>query len=420
MTSIAVTGLQAPEGRAMATGQIRRATALVRAVLRAADPERISPAAAAEMAALLGALEKLSAAAAVRYAQRSGKDAAGLLATVSGTARGAARKRLGLAAQLGGVPACHDAFVNGELSIDQAAAIAPLAAVSPAAADDLVRTARTSSVKELRAEAARALHRERGEHEALERARRLHARRYCRTSVTEGGGVRLEALMAPLDGATILAALDRETDAVWKRCADAGRVESRDHCRADALVLLLSGKSTPATVRARDRQHAPVAADRTDRRPVSGTADVLVRVDAAALVRGEVRDGERCEIAGIGPVPVEHARQLIGEGFFTLLVQDGADIRTVTSTTRAVPTRVLKALMLRDPNCVVPRCGATEHLEIDHWQIDFARGGRTQLDNLCRLCALHHRMKTRTGWRLMGGPGHWRWLPPRRAGPLHG
>lgn len=411
----------------MAVGQIRQATALVRAALRMAEPDRVSTATATEMASLLGALERLSAAAAVRYAQHSGKDAPGLLATVAGTARGAARKRLGLAAQLDAVPACHDAFANGELSIDQAAAIAPVAAVSPQHAGDLVRVARTSSVKELRAEAARTMQQALGEQDALERARRLHARRYCRTSITDGGGVRLDALFAPLDGAAVLAALGRETDVIWKRFADAGHLESQERCRADALVLLLSGGTRPPTASsgsaarggqpAPGHQHAgtPVGAPEARRGAVS--ADVLVRVDAAALVRGEVRDGECCEIAGIGPVPIEHARQLIGDCFFTLLVQDGVDIRTVTSTTRTVPTRVVKALLLRDLSCVVPGCGATEHLEIDHWRIDFARGGPTQLDNLCRLCTLHHRMKTRTGWRLTGGPGRWRWLPPRRAGP---
>lgn len=356
------------------------------------------------MASLLGALEKLSAAAAVRYALASGKDAPGLLAAAAGTARGAARKRLGVAAQLDAVPACHDAFANGELSIDQAAVIAPVAAVSPKGAGDLVEAAKTSSVKELRAVAARALQQARGEQDAVERARRLHARRYCRTSVTEDGGLRLDALLGPLDGASVLAALEKEADEIWKRSADAGQLETQDHCRADALVALLSGKASSAG--------GPASAGRPRIRHGDGTPDVLVRVDAAALVRGEVQEGECCEIAGIGPVPVEHARQLIGDGFFTLLVQDGIDIRTVTSTSRAIPNRVHKALLLRDANCVVPGCGSTERLEIDHWRIDFSRGGPTELDNLCRLCTLHHRMKTRTGWRLAGGPGRWRWLPP--------
>ena len=83
------------------------------------------------------------------------------------------------------------------------------------------------------------------------------------------------------------------------------------------------------------------------------------------------------------------------------------------STTRVIPRRVRVALAERDPHCVVPGCGATYDLEIDHWRLDFARYGATELDNLCRLCPVHHKMKTKEGWRLGGGPGKWVWAAPR-------
>jgi hypothetical protein len=64
---------------------------------------------------------------------------------------------------------------------------------------------------------------------------------------------------------------------------------------------------------------------------------------------------------------------------------------------------------------IAPGCGATHFLEIDHWRLDFARGGLTVLDNLCRLCSVHHKMKTNGLLRLGGGPGRWYVIP--RAGP---
>ena len=34
------------------------------------------------------------------------------------------------------------------------------------------------------------------------------------------------------------------------------------------------------------------------------------------------------------------------------------------------------------------------------------------LDNIARLCGHHHRLCTHRGFRLEGGPGQWRWVPP--------
>ncbi len=38
----------------------------------------------------------------------------------------------------------------------------------------------------------------------------------------------------------------------------------------------------------------------------------FIRVDLAALSRGEVSDGEVCEIAGVGPIPVAVGARVIG------------------------------------------------------------------------------------------------------------
>jgi hypothetical protein len=54
-------------------------------------------------------------------------------------------------------------------------------------------------------------------------------------------------------------------------------------------------------------------------------------------------------------------------------------------------------------------------LERDHWRVDFGKQGPTCIDNLCRLCSWHHSQKTNHGWKLEGGPGHWRFYKPDRA-----
>jgi 5-methylcytosine-specific restriction endonuclease McrA len=64
---------------------------------------------------------------------------------------------------------------------------------------------------------------------------------------------------------------------------------------------------------------------------------------------------------------------------------------------------------------VVPGCTSTFHLEIDHI-VEFAKGGKTMLSNLCLLCRRHHAMKSQDGYRIEGRPGDWRWVPPPERG----
>ena len=44
----------------------------------------------------------------------------------------------------------------------------------------------------------------------------------------------------------------------------------------------------------------------------------------------------------------------------------------------------------------------------------FAAGGPTTVDNLGRMCGLHHARKSK-GWQLSGGPGCYRLVPPDNA-----
>ncbi|MGH2928108.1 MAG: hypothetical protein ACRDL8_07895, partial [Solirubrobacteraceae bacterium] len=360
---------------AKAVALIRQAVAAMHRVLATTPPEGLSHLAAHELTCEAGVLEKVAAAATLRFARAAGREAPLLLASATGTATGTARRRLDVANRVSTCAPLAEAFRRGDLSVDQAGALAPLAASDPRAAEALFGTAAKLSVKELRAEAARLVHQLRGELDAVRSERVLHARRYCRTWIEPGGGVRLDARVGPRDGAALLTALRHEHERLRLRRAagtpasvapgaagglgsgDAMRAHlGADQLRADALVRLVTGRAS------------------TQR---SGPPELLIRVDAAALLRGEVAHGEMCEIAGTGPVSVGVARSLLGEALWTLLVTSGTDIRTVTTTTRAIPKKVRSALLLRDRECVVPGCGETETLEIDHWKRDFSWHGAT-------------------------------------------
>jgi hypothetical protein len=137
-----------------------------------------------------------------------------------------------------------------------------------------------------------------------------------------------------------------------------------------------------------------------------------LRVDLAALRRGNLDEGEVCEIPGVGPVPLATAVHEVGEAVLKVIITDGVDVRTVTSGTRAVPARVRTALENRDETCVVPGCDVRQGLETDHYKIGFAQDGPTELANLARLCHWHHYLKTHCGYQITGDPGSWEWTAP--------
>ncbi len=382
--------------------QVRQATALMEAASRALG--EVHAAEAVALAAAFARAEKVAMAATRRAVLQAGdagarthggeRDMAGLAARITGSTPARARNGLRTAQRAAARDGVERAYIAGSLSFEQAAVVAETAMLVPGATDELLREADQTSLSGLRAAATARLAGCRGEAAALEQEQKVVARRFCRIGPAPGGGVRVEALLPSAEGAALATALERAADRCWRRSWERGRPLSAEQARADGLVALCTGGGAEGSR--------------------LGPPELVVTVDAAALVRGEVADGETCEIDGVGPVSVSGARGLLGEALLTICITDGRDVRTVTSTTRVVPRRVRKALALRDPACVVPGCGQRSHLEIDHCRLDFAGGGLTALDNLCRLCPAHHRLKTRTGWRLGGGPGRWSWSPPPR------
>ena len=137
-----------------------------------------------------------------------------------------------------------------------------------------------------------------------------------------------------------------------------------------------------------------------------------LRVDLAAFRRGELDQGETCEIPGVGPVPLATARNVLGESLLKVIITDGVDVTSVCHLGRAVPAHIRSALEDRDGKCVVPGCGVAKGLEINHYQIAFENDGPTELWNLCRKCKWHHHLKTHCGFVITGEPGAWEWHAP--------
>ena len=112
----------------------------------------------------------------------------------------------------------------------------------------------------------------------------------------------------------------------------------------------------------------------------------------------------------VGPVPVAHAVDLLGEATWRLLVTRGVDVLNVTTLSRKATTAMLAALAWQHPTCAVQGCGRTL-VEIDH-RADWAATHRTRLDELDPLCDPHHDLKTHQGWALVAGTGPRPFVPP--------
>ncbi len=128
---------------------------------------------------------------------------------------------------------------------------------------------------------------------------------------------------------------------------------------------------------------------------------------------GALADGEVCEIAGIGPVPLEVARRLAADSILRVLVTkggaaDGGDAGRADRPPGA-------ALLARDPRQgrVPFRVATCREACRSTTADDFALLGPTDLENCALLCRVHHDMKTYLGYRLeRHADGSWTFTPP--------
>lgn len=193
------------------------------------DPALVSASDAASVVEDAAAIEKMAATvkslAAARVAEtdvwkRSGeRSAAHDLARTTGTSVGQAKEALETGRKLRDLPATADAARRGELSSQQAAAIADAAAADPDAEERLLEASRSGSIGELRAECARA---KANACDLEARRRRIHARRCLRTW-TDGEGVgNLHLCENPEVVAEIMARVQPVRDEIFEQARAGG------------------------------------------------------------------------------------------------------------------------------------------------------------------------------------------------------
>jgi hypothetical protein len=374
----------------------------LRGVVATLDAPTHSSRDAARLTEVAADVERLGAAAKVLFARRavdgngwrSGSDAIlpeQWFARLSGCSESEARRELRISEQLDALPATEAKLREGSLSLNQAALVTRGANADPSAERRLLRTARKGEMRNLRAETERVVAAATDETEARARAHHeRHLRTWTRGFATEG------AFSGPTEEVAILLEALKPLE---RRAFDAARKadarESRDAYRFDALIGLAGGGTVD--------QAGTTKADP----PV-----VRVRVDLHALLDSQTHPGEVCEIPGVGPVPVEHARKVLSHGLLELVITDGVDVQTVVSTTRHVPTPLKIAIEERDQTCKVEGCDRTDHLERHHVD-EFSEHRLTTYEILGRLCPLHHDLVTHKGYTIeRHQDGSWTLRPP--------
>ena len=350
------------------------------------------------------------------YTRTGHRSPAEFLAATTGDSVGEAKGLIRLGEALATQPELAESFMAGKLSQRRAARVSDAVKVNPAKEAELVGSAESDSEATLFERCQRAKAEGRSKEAEARHFQKLHDDRRCRTRTDDDGAFCLQAVLAPEVGAEVLAALEAQTDRQFRKARTEGRFETPDAYRADALVALLTGRGILGSKGDGSGSGSGAGAGSgsasAGRRTPDPRATVSVVVDLEALRRGSVGEGERCEIPGVGPVSVEHARELLGCAVVELLIAKGTDVTTVYSAGRQIPKRVRSALLLRDPRCVVPHCDARLGLENDHWVTDFAKGGLTALDNLARICRRHHLDRTHRGFELTRSPAGWVWTAP--------
>lgn len=316
------------------------------------------------------------------------RSAAHWFAKRAGISVGEAKATLETADKLADLPRTAEAFRAGKLSGQQARAVAGGATADPLAEDELLDLAARESLKELKDQSRRA--------QAVDdedgRQRSAHEKRSLRHWQDPDGTFRISYAGTTEAGARIVSALKPLRDRAMRAAHREGRSEPIEAHAADALLAMAE------------------TATGSEGRRAGPNAKVIVVVDAEALRRGFVEHGEICEIRGVGPVPVDTARRLLGDAALAVVIKDGVDIKNVTHLRRKTNAHQRTALEYLGVRCDIEGCDSTDFVDIHH-VTEWVRTHHTRLDELEASCKYHHRLKHK-GWQKRAGSGRQPLLPP--------
>ncbi|WP_375500580.1 DUF222 domain-containing protein [uncultured Jatrophihabitans sp.] len=146
---------------------------------------------------------------------------------------------------------------------------------------------------------------------------------------------------------------------------------------------------------------------------------VVVRVDAADLERaGRGEPGAVAQTAHGDLVTLERFLRLADQADVTTVVLDATGgVLDYGRTRRYATCEQRRALTARDGGCCFPKCTRPTAWTEAHHIRAWIHGGDTNLDNLCLLCAYHHRTFEKAGWSVAMIDSVPQWTPPAWLDP---
>ena len=376
-------------------------------------------AAASELRSALGAFKSISAkvaaaqmraAAAIAASERHGDGGTGVLRSHVGLSRREAAGRVKAAGTLQSMPRVLDEVETGRVSFANAAELARAGDKTSAAAVQadaaLLDKARSMPEDQFATEARRWTAQRQADGGEADYAR-CRARRSVRMWNGDDGMTHLRGEFDPETGARIRSRLEAEAASQYrsdkKRAGSGDTGRTFDQCRADALENLVAAGGAGAA---------------KSSGPVRSVTDIVISATVSDDPEHPITAGE---IVGTGPIPRTVLERTLCNAAVTGVLFSGNGKPLWCGRTRYRPTDgQMKALIERDGGCV--GCGAhpsrCEAHHIDPW----ARGGRTDIDNLVLLCWYCHRNVHHHDWRVTHRHGRLTIEPPERVayGPAHG
>jgi hypothetical protein len=205
----------------------------------------------------------------------------------------------------------------------------------------------------------------------------------------------LQARLDPVAGATVIGALDRIAEELWRGDVGGARVLDFHVRRADALVELA--------------RRAMAVDPATAKKP---EPSVVVLIDHQTLL-GQLLEAGVCELSDGTTISPATARRLACEAGILPAVLDGPSRKLDLGYTQRLASAAQRlALMVRDGGCVFPDCDRPSWM-CDAHHLDPFPSGPTDLDNLASVCEAHHHLVHEGGWILAPLPdGGWRARSP--------
>jgi hypothetical protein len=353
--------------------------------------EAVVSAGSDELVGLRRVMDRLEAG----YARLAASVSAAELATLCGSSLRRANQTARLGAALVSSEVLAAAVRDGRVGLEQAEALAPIAAHPEfeARAEQIVDAAGDVSLSKLRAEVNGWLALSDPE-QLRSRAQRQRELRSVQFSVDDDGMTVLRGRFTPEDGRV----LRNTVEHLVRGSRDDSSGRSREHRAADALVELAAAFAAGTVAGGREAPQLLVTID----------SDVLA---GRVIGSGRVATGET--------LTADAVRRLACDAQLApVLRRRSGEILNLGRSERTASTAQYRALVVRDGGCVVPGCdrppGWCQAHHIRFWD---EMGGPTDLENLALVCNAHHHQIHDDGWLLASRQTdaglRWSLTPPR-------